>query len=52
MLKNGFPIEFLDSCVRNFPDKIFCPPSKTFSIPKHDKYFTLPFTGQHSLQIR
>ena len=52
MLKSSFPTEFLDSCVRNFLDKIFCPPSKTFSIPKHVIYFTLPFTGQHSLQIR
>ena len=50
MLKNGFPTEFLDSCVRIFVDKIFCPP-KTSSVPKHIIFFTLPFTGQHSLQI-
>ena len=42
--------EFLDSCVCNFLDKIFCPP-KTLSIPKHGIFFTLLFTGQHSLQI-
>ena len=52
MLKNGFPTKFLDYRVLNFLDKIFCPPSKTFSVPKHVKFFTLPFTGQHSLQIR
>ena len=51
MLKSGFPTEFLDSCVRISLDKIFCPP-KTFSVPKHIIVFTLPFTGQHSLQIR
>ena len=51
MLKNGFPTEFLDSCVRNFLDKIFCAPSKT-SVRKRVIFFTLPFIGQHSLQIR
>ena len=50
--KNGFPTEFLDSCVRIFLEKIFCPPFKTFSVPKHVIFLTLPFTGQHSLQIR
>ena len=52
MIQNGYPSKFLDNCLRNFFDKIFCPASTTTSVPKRIIFFTLPFTGQHSLQIR
>ena len=52
MIRNGYPIKFLDDCLRNFFDKIFCPAITTTSVPKRIILFTLPFTGQHSLQIR
>ena len=52
MIRNGYPIKFLDDCLRNFFDKIFCPAITTTSVPKRIIFFTLPFTGQHSLQIR
>ena len=48
---NGYPRNFLDNRIRRFLDK-FSPIPKVSLAPKKIMYFCLPFTGQHSLQIR
>ena len=52
MIQIGYPIKFLDNCLRKFLDKFFCLASTTTSVPKRILLFTLPFTRQHSFQIR
>ena len=51
-LLNGYPNSFIDTCICRFLDKIFSPSPKISLAPKKIVYFCLPYTGQHSLQIR
>ena len=41
-----------DSCVRTFLDKVSQPRPIVHSVSKKVLYFSLPYTGKHSLQIR
>jgi hypothetical protein len=41
-----------DRCVRTFLNKVFQPKLPVHTVPKKIIYFSLPFTGTHSLQIR
>ena len=49
---NGFPCHMFDRCVKTFLDKVFQPKQLVHTVPKKIVYFSLPFTGSHSLQIR
>ena len=49
---NGFPSHMFDSIVRHFRDNIFQPKPPILTAAKKIIYFSLPFTGTHSLQIR
>ena len=49
---NGFPSHMFDSIVRRFLDNIFQPKPLILTAAKKIIYFSLPFTGTHSLQIR
>lgn len=49
MMRNGYPEKLFEFCNRNFLDKVFRPPLKPLTVPKRIVYFTLPFTGKHSM---
>ena len=49
---NGFPTHLFDKCVSLFLDKTFTSKPVLHTVPKKVLYFSLPFTGCHSLQIR
>ena len=51
-LLNSYPISFVDNCIHSYLNKIHSPAPKVSLAPKKILYFCLPFTGQHSLQIR
>ena len=51
-LLNNCPISFSDKCIQSFLNKIHSPAPKVSLAPKKIIYFFLPFTAQHSLQIR
>ena len=48
---NGYPKNFIDSCICSFLDKIFSAPAKISSAPQVI-YFALPYTGKHVLQVQ
>ena len=48
---NGFPTHSFDKCASLFLDKTFTS-KPVHTVPKKVLYFSLPFTGCHSLQIR
>ena len=50
--RNSYPTRLFDSCVRTFLDKVSQPKPIVHSVSKKVLYFSLPYTGKHSLQIR
>ena len=49
---NSYPLPaFFDSCARTFLDKVSQPKPIVLSVSKKVLYFSLPYTGKHSLQI-
>ena len=50
--QNGYPDRFIDHCVHTFLKKIFSPSTKASTVSKLKIFLVLPFTGNHSLQIR
>ena len=52
MMRNDHPVKRFDFCARNFLDKLFHLPLKPLTTPKRNIYFTFPFTGKQSMQIR
>ena len=49
---NCFPNHLFDKCVSVFLDKTFITKSVIHTVPKKVLYFSLPFSGCHSPQIR
>ena len=50
--RNSYPTRLFYSCVRTFLDKVSQPKPIVHSVSKKVLYFSLPYTGKHSLQIR
>ena len=50
--KNCYPTRLFDRCVRTFLENASQPKPAVHSAPKKILYFSLPYTGAHSLQIR
>ena len=50
-IPNTYPENLVNCCIASFLDKIFLHSTKAISVPKCIIYFSLPFTGQHFLQI-
>ena len=46
---NGYPAHFFDKCVYIFLDKVFVLRPLLHHVPQKVLYFSLPFTGTHSL---
>ena len=50
--QNDYSTRLFDRCVRHVPDKTFRPKELIHSVSKKVVYFSLTYTGTHSLQIR
>ena len=52
MLKNNFPTNFIDRCIKLFFDKLFLKKVVVLTVPRKIVNISLPFMGKDSLQIR
>ena len=50
--KNAFPIELIDSCIKNFLNKITTETPVTLTAEKKDLVIVLPFLGKVSLDLK
>ena len=44
-LKNGYPIEIVDKCVKTFLDKVFVKKPLVHTVPRREYLVTLPYLG-------
>ena len=49
---NGYPISFIDKCVKRFLDKVFIEKKTFLTASKKQLVCVLPFIGKNSLQLR
>ena len=49
---NGFPKNFIDSCVKHFLDKLFVKNKVSLTVPKLQLVCVMPYTGKSSLDLR
>ena len=50
--RNGYPISFIDKCVKRFLDKVFVEKKTFLTASKKQLVCVLPFIGKKSLQLR
>lgn len=50
--KNGYPLYFLDKCVKRFLDKIYIPRVPIITVPRKEIFICLPYLGKMSLVTR
>ena len=50
--RNGYPINFIDKCVKRFLDKVFVEKKTFLTASKKQLLCVLPFIGKKSLQLR
>ena len=50
--RNGYPISFIDNCVKRFLDKVFIKKKTLLTASKKQLVCVLPFIGKTSLQLR
>ena len=51
LMKNNYPLNFIDSCIKSFLIKLYAPKVIVKNVPKRDVFVKLPFLGSTSLQI-
>ena len=49
---NGYPKNFIDSCIKQFLDKLFVKNKVSLTVPKLQLVCVLPYTGKSSLDLR
>ena len=52
LIKNNYPLNFIDSCIKSFLNKLDTPKVMVPNIPKRNVFVKLPFLGSASFQIR
>ena len=52
LIKNNYPLNFIDSCIKSFLNKIYTPKVIFLNVPKRNVFVKLPFLGSTSVQIR
>ena len=52
LIKNNYPLNFIDSCIKSFLNKLYTPKVVVPNIPKRNVFAKLPFLGSTSFQIR
>ena len=51
-IKNNYPLDFIDLCVKSFLNKLYTPKVLVPNVPKRNVFVKLPFLGSTSFQIR
>ena len=51
-MKNNYPLNFIDSCIKSFLNKLYIPKVVVLNVPKRNVYVKLPFLGSTLFQIR
>ena len=52
LIKNNYPLNFIDLCVKSFLNKLYTPEVLVPNVPKRNVFVKLPFLGSTSFQIR
>ena len=52
LIKNNYPLNFTDSCIKSFLNKLYTPKVVFPTVPKRNVFVKLPFLGSTSFQIR
>ena len=50
--KSSYPLNFIDSCIKSFLNKLYTPKVVVPNVPKRNVFVKLPFLGSTSFQIR
>ena len=50
--KNNYPLNFIDSCIKSFLNKLYTPKVVVPNVPKRNVFVKLSFLGSTSCQIR
>ena len=51
LIKNNYPLNFIESCIKSFLDKLYTPKVVVLIAPKINLFVKLPFLGSNSFQI-
>ena len=51
-IKNNYPLNFRDLCIKSFLNKLYTPKVVVPNVPKRNVFVKLPFLGSTSFQIR
>ena len=52
LMKNNYPLNFIDSCIKSFLNKSYTPKLMVPNVPKRNVFIKIPFLGSTSFQIR
>ena len=52
LMKNNYPPNFIDSCIKSFLNKLYTPKVIVQNVPKRNVFVKLPFLGSTLFQIR
>ena len=52
LIKNNYPLNFIDSCIKSFLNKLYTPKVVVPNVPKRNVFVKLSFLGSTSFQIR
>ena len=52
LIKNNYLLNFIDSCIKSFLNKLYTPKVVVPNVPKRNVFVKLPFLGSTSFQIR
>ena len=52
LIKNNYPLNFIDSCIKSFLNKLYTPKVVVANVPKRNVFVQLPFLGSTSFQSR
>ena len=52
LIKSNYPLNFIDSCIKSFLNKLYTPKVVIPNVPKRNVFVKLPFLGSTLFQIR
>ena len=52
LIKNNYPLNFIDSCIKSFLNKLYTPKVVAPNVPKRNVFVKLPFLGSTLFQIQ
>ena len=51
LIKNNYPLNFIDSCIKSFLNKLYTPKVMVPNVPKRNVFIKLPFLASSLFQI-